>query len=132
MPRRISRREPITPTSFPAVSDTIIRLMLYGNRRNPASAGEKPRTFCMYCVITSNIPYAANKAAKIVMIAERVRAVAEELEVHHGVRVPAFAEDKCRQRRTRDPEQRQDLPREPARMRTFNHGKRESPDRRDE
>src|SRR5207245_5473692 len=47
-----------------AVSDTIIRLMLYGNRRNPASVGEKPRTFCMYCVITSNIPYAANRAAK--------------------------------------------------------------------
>ena len=71
MPRRISLREPITPTSFPAVSDTIIRLMLYGNRRNPASVGEKPRTFCMYCVITSNIPYAANKTTKIVMIVER-------------------------------------------------------------
>src|SRR5207244_3078327 len=69
MPRRISRREPTAPTSLPAVSETIIRLMLYGKRRNPASVGEKPRTFCMYCVITSNIPYTANKAAKIVMIA---------------------------------------------------------------
>jgi hypothetical protein len=83
----------------------------------------------MYCVITSSIPYAANKAAKDRDDRERVRAVAEQLEVHHGVRVPAFAEDKCHQRRTRDHEQRQDLPREPARMWTFNHSKRESPDR---
>ena len=43
--------------------------MLYGKRSNPASVGERPRTFCMYCVITSNIPYTANIAAKIVMIA---------------------------------------------------------------
>src|SRR5438309_10711063 len=130
MPRRISRREPTAPTSLPAVSETIIRLMLYGKRRNPASVGEKPRTFCMYCVITSNIPYTANKAAKIDDDRERVRAVAEELEVHHRVRVPPFAEDKCRQRRPRDYEQRQDLRRKPARTRTFNHCKRESPDRR--
>jgi hypothetical protein len=80
------------------VSDTIIRLMLYGNRRNPASVGEKPRTFCMYCVITSNIPYAANKTAKIVMIASEYVRSPKRLEVHHRVRVPAFAEDKCRQR----------------------------------
>ena len=68
-PRRISRREPTTPTSFPAITDTIITLALYGNRSNPASVGEKPRTFCRYCVITSNIPYTANITANIVMIA---------------------------------------------------------------
>ena len=66
------------------------------------------------------------------MIASEVRAVAEELKVHHGVRVPEFAEDKCSERRPRDRKQRQDLPREPAGMRTFNHSKRESPDRRNE
>src|SRR5678815_1608829 len=69
-PRRISRREPITPTSFPAVSDTIIMLALYGNSSNPASVGEKPRTFCRYWVTTSNIPYVANNTAKIVIIAK--------------------------------------------------------------
>jgi hypothetical protein len=69
MPRRISRRDPTAPTSFPAVRDRIIRLMLYGKRSNPASVGEKPRTFCMYCVITRNIPNTTNITVKIVMIA---------------------------------------------------------------
>ena len=55
-PRRMSRREPTTPTSFPAVSDTTIMLALYDNSSSPASVGEKPRTFCRYCVITSTIP----------------------------------------------------------------------------
>ena len=63
---------------------------------------------------------------------ERIRAVAEELQVHHRVRAPAFADDECRQRRPRDHEQREDLPREPTRPRAFDHGKRESPDCRHE
>jgi hypothetical protein len=47
-PRRISGRDPTTPTSLPTFNDTIIRLMLYGKRSTPASVGDKPRTFCMY------------------------------------------------------------------------------------
>ena len=52
-------------TSFPAVSDKAIMLTLYDKRTNPASVGEKPCTFCRYCVITSTIPYKQNTRRRL-------------------------------------------------------------------
>ena len=56
IPERMSRREPTEATSLPARSETSVTLTLYGSSSRPASVGEKPRTFCRYCVITSSIP----------------------------------------------------------------------------
>src|SRR5262245_745173 len=128
-PRRIGRREPTTPTSLPTISDTIIRVALYDNRTSPAFVGEKPRTFCRYCVITSTIPYAVKHTTKIATIAsEYVRSRKSFRSIIGSARLPS-QKINAASATPRDHEQRQDRPRKPAGLWAFNHGKHESPDR---